>query len=298
MTTLILDANNLLYRTFWVDKTKNSDSKDISVLMFLRSLKSYCDKFNPDNIYACWDKKLKYPSTNFRKSSTGGTYKGNRDSSIAKEAHKNDKIIKELLDALGVKSMYPNVMEADDVIAYLCHNLPGKKFIITVDKDLFQLIDSETYVYSPIQKITVTPDNFTTYNKGVQLEYFLDYKALIGDKSDNIKGLDKVGHKRAINLINKFKSDKAFNILNEQQYETYKSNKEIMDLSLGYKFYDDEEVIYKEQFDTPGSSPDMTYFFKLCAEYGINSILKQKDKWETTFNCNNCLNNLISKLNT
>ena len=134
MTTLILDANNLLYRTFWFQKRNIDSDEDLSTIMFLRAVKSYCDKFNPDQVYAAWDKKLSYPSTNFRKSSSSGAYKSNRDGEIAKEAHKNDQLIKSLLDSLGIKSIYPNVMEADDVIAYLCHKLPGKKFIVTVDK--------------------------------------------------------------------------------------------------------------------------------------------------------------------
>ena len=203
MVTLILDANNLLYRTYWVNKN-NITGPDLTAVMFLKAVKSYCDKFNPTQVYAVWDKKIKYPSTNFRKKSSKGNYKSNRDGEIAKEAHRNDNVIKTLLNSLGIKSMYPNVMEADDVIAYLTHKLPGKKFIITVDKDLYQLIDDNTYVFNPIQKVTITPHNFNIYTKGVQIKDFVDYKALVGDNSDNIKGLNKVGHKRALNLIEKF----------------------------------------------------------------------------------------------
>tara|TARA_B100000214_G_C23956174_1_gene622937 strand:- start:360 stop:1253 length:894 start_codon:yes stop_codon:yes gene_type:complete len=296
MTTLILDANNLLYRTFWFSKN-NIEGEDLSTLMFLRAVKSYVDKFKPDKIYAAWDKKLSYPSTNFRKNTSNGAYKSNRDSEVAKEAHRNDELIKNLLNCLGIKSMYPNVMEADDVIAYLCHKLPGKKFVVTVDKDLYQLINDSTFVFNPIQKVTVTPDNFMTYTKGVDLDNFLDYKALVGDNSDNIKGLYKVGHKRALNLIEKFKDQSIEEVLNEQQYEIYKKNIQIMDLSLGYRHYPEEEPIYSSQMGEGMPEKDLDTFFDHCVKNKYGSIMKNKDKWINTFKLKDSLQEAIAKLN-
>jgi len=296
MNTLILDANNLLYRTFWFSKN-NIEGEDLSTLMFLRAVKSYVDKFRPTQVYAAWDKKLTYPSTNFRKNTSNGTYKSNRDSEVAKEAHRNDELIKDLLNCLGIKSIYPNVMEADDVIAYLCHKLPGKKFVVTVDKDLYQLINETTYVFNPIQKVTVTPDNFMTYTKGVEIKHFLDYKALIGDNSDNIKGLYKVGHKRALNLIEKFNHDEPSKVLNEQQYEIYTKNIQIMDLKLGYKYYPEEEPIYSKQMKEGMPEKDLTTFFEHCKTYKYGSILKNRDKWINTFKLNDSLQEVVAKLN-
>jgi len=297
MTTLILDANNLLYRTFWFQKRNIDSDEDLSTIMFLRAVKSYCDKFNPDQVYAAWDKKLSYPSTNFRKNASSGAYKSNRDGEIAKEAHKNDQLIKSLLDSLGIKSIYPNVMEADDVIAYLCHKLPGKKFIVTVDKDLYQLINEQTFIFNPIQKVTVTPANFTIYTKGVERVDFLNYKALVGDNSDNIKGLYKVGHKRALNLIEKFKKDPIPTVLNEQQLEIYNKNIQIMDLGIGYKYYPEEEPIYNRQMKEGIPKKDLDRFFELCNINKYGSILKNKDKWIKTFKLNDTLQEALKKLN-
>ena len=65
---LIIDGNNLLYRIFWTNNFKLDEANSPGqVFLFLRSLKSYVDKFKPDQIYAAWDKKLLYPSSNFRK---------------------------------------------------------------------------------------------------------------------------------------------------------------------------------------------------------------------------------------
>ncbi len=296
MVTLVLDANNLLYRTYWVNKN-NITGPDLTAVMFLKAVKSYCDKFNPTNVYAVWDKKLKYPSTNFRKNTSKGAYKSNRDSDIAKEAHRNDGHIKDMLNSLGIKSLYPNVMEADDVIAYMSHNLPGKKFIVTVDKDLYQLIDENTFVFNPIQKVTVTPANFPTYTKGVDIKHFLDYKALVGDNSDNIKGLSKVGHKRALNLIEKFEKLSPKEVLTEEQYKIYTDNKNIMDLAVGYNYYDDEIPTYQKQLEEGMPEKDLDAFFDYCKESKYGSILKNRDKWISSFKLNDSLQEVLSKLN-
>ena len=62
MKTLILDCNNLLYRTFWISKNKglvNSKSQNIgSVLYFLNCVRSYVKTYQPDRVFAAWDKKL------------------------------------------------------------------------------------------------------------------------------------------------------------------------------------------------------------------------------------------------
>ena len=57
MKNLILDANNLLYRIFWVNKNRKDGDINMATLMFLRSVKSYVDKFKPDRIYAAWNKE-------------------------------------------------------------------------------------------------------------------------------------------------------------------------------------------------------------------------------------------------
>lgn len=299
MKTLLLDANNLLYRIFWVNKNKKDGDINMSTLMFLRSVKSYVDKFSPGQTYAVWDKRLAYPSTNFRKSLSENKYKSNRDRNVAKEAHKNDETLRELLDSLGIKSIYPNRMEADDVISWLVDKLPGKKVIITVDKDLYQLIDENTMVFNPIQKVAVTNANFEIYTKGVSKKNFLDYKAIVGDNSDNLKGLHKVGHKRALNLLDKFNSSekKWEGILNEENYQIYSHNIQMMDLSLGWKYYDDEEEAYQKQMKEGMPPCNSKSFYDRCQELDLSSIMKNKDKWTNTFFTKDVFQEVLEKVN-
>ena len=299
MKTLLLDANNLLYRIFWVNKNRKSGDINMATLMFLRSLKSYVDKFTPDEIYAAWDKKLLYPSSNFRKSLSNSEYKGNRDTSIAKEAHKNDKTLRALMDRLGIKSIYPNRMEADYVISWLTEKIPGKKIIVTVDKDLYQLINKETMVFNPIQKAAITNDNFENFTKGVRSVNFLDYKAIIGDNSDNLKGIYKVGHKRALNLIEKYNTNGKdwHKILNEDNYTIYSHNIQMMDLAVGWRYYDQEEEVYKEQMKEGMPRKSSSEFFNHCNDLGIESITNNKDKWISSFFTKEVFQEVVDKVN-
>jgi len=301
MTNLILDANNLLYRIFWVNKNKNYNNQSLATLMFMRSVKSYVDKFKPDFTYAVWDKKLCYPSTNFRKTVSDTNYKANRDGNIAKEAHKNDEELKVLMDSLGIKSLYPNRMEADDVISWLVTEYQTaitKNVIVTVDKDLYQLIDSKTMVFNPIQKAAITDANFSNYTKGVCKDDFLDYKALIGDNSDNLKGLPKVGHKRALNLIEKNKPSCDWQkTLTEDNYNIYNTNIQLMDLSIGWRYYKDEEPQYRRQTKEGLPEKDSNEFFDLCKKYQLHAILQNKDKWISTFFANDIMQQVVEKVN-
>ena len=297
MKNLILDANNLLYRIFWVNKTRKEEDINISTLMFLRSVKSYVDKFTPDQIYAAWDKKLLYPSSNFRKITSNGNYKSNRDSEIAKEAHANDKTLRELMDHLGIKSIYPHRLEADDVISWLTEVLHGKKSIITVDKDLYQLINHNTMVFNPIQKAAITTENFKNFTKGVSLQNFLDYKAIVGDTSDNLRGLPQIGHKRAIKLLEKFDQMQDWKqILTKENFTVYKHNHDMMDLQYGWRYYKEEEISYKEQLQQGIPKKDSNKFFDRCKELGINGIETNKDKWVSSFFSTDIIQEVVDKI--
>ncbi len=190
---LIIDGNNLLYRIFWTNNFKLDEANSPGqVFLFLRSLKSYVDRFQPKEIYCTWDKKLEWPSTNFRNEVITVEYKANRDDDKFKNVHEYSEKIQEIIALLGVHNMYPLRMEADDLMAWLSTHLPGKNVIITTDKDLLQTISADTRIYSPIKKKEVTLQNFEEYT-GVSKEQYLNYRAITGDKSDNIPGIPRYG---------------------------------------------------------------------------------------------------------
>ena len=301
---LIIDGNNLLYRIFWTSNYKIEESNNPGqVFLFLRSLKSYVDKFRPKNVYCTWDKKLEWPSTNFRREATTVEYKAGRDDEKFKNVFENAEKIQELLTNLGVHNIYPLRMEADDLMAWLSEELSGTSVIVTTDKDLLQTVTERTIVYSPIKKKEITLDNFEEYT-GVKKEYYISFRAVTGDKSDNIPGIPRYGIKRFLKLEHTFISlngDETMALvradeLTDDQFEIYKRNWLLMDLKKGYNYYDDEVPAYEEQLEQLRESKcNFSKFLEQAKELNLWSIVRNYTSWRKSFDNNEHLLNTINK---
>tara|TARA_R110000824_G_scaffold282062_2_gene470353 strand:+ start:1363 stop:2271 length:909 start_codon:yes stop_codon:yes gene_type:complete len=285
---LIIDGNNLLYRIFWTNNFKLDEATSPGqVFLFLRSLKSYVDKFQSKEIYCTWDKKLDWPSTNFRSEATTVEYKANRDDDKFKNVHEYSEKIQEIIALLGVHNMYPLRMEADDLMAWLSTHLPGKSVIITTDKDLLQTISADTRIYSPIKKKEVTLQNFEEYT-GVCKEQYLNYRAITGDKSDNIPGIPKYG-------LARFKKLDLTKLTDEQQI-IYERNIKLMDLSIGYNYYPDEVPVYEEQLNNcKNNKSNYNKFIQEAKRLNMWSIVRNYSSWRESFNNNENIINIIKK---
>lgn len=301
---LIIDGNNLLYRIFWTSNYKIEESNNPGqVFLFLRSLKSYVDKFQPKNIYCTWDKKLEWPSTNFRREATTVEYKAGRDDEKFKNVFENAEKIQELLSDLGVHNIYPLRMEADDLMAWLSEELDGTSVIVTTDKDLLQTVTKRTIVYSPIKKKIITLNNFEEYT-GVKKEHYISYRAVTGDKSDNIPGIPRYGIKRFLKLEHTFitiPGDETMALvradeLTDDQFEIYKRNWLLMDLKKGYSYYDDEVPAYKKQLkDLKEIKANYSKFLEQAKELNLWSIVRNYTSWRNSFDNNENLINTINK---
>ena len=285
---LIIDGNNLLYRIFWTNNFKLDEANSPGqVFLFLRSLKSYVDRFQPKEIYCTWDKKLEWPSTNFRNEVITVEYKANRDDDKFKNVHEYSEKIQEIIALLGVHNMYPLRMEADDLMAWLSTHLPGKNVIITTDKDLLQTISADTRIYSPIKKKEVTLQNFEEYT-GVCKEQYLNYRAITGDKSDNIPGIPRYG-------LARFKKLDLTKLTEEQQI-IYERNIKLMDLSTGYDHYPDEVPVYEEQLNNcKNNKSNYNKFIEEAKKLNMWSIVRNYSSWRESFNNNENILNIINK---
>ena len=301
---IIIDGNNLLYRIFWTSNFKIDESDSPGqIFLFLRALKSYVDKFQAKNVYCAWDKKLDWPSTNFRKEATGVEYKAGRDDDKFKDVFEYLENIIDLIAMLGVKNIYPKRMEADDVMAWLARTLPGQNVVVTTDKDLLQLVNNKITVYNPIKKKEVTLSNFQEYT-GVQKEYYMSYRVVTGDKSDNIQGFPRFGLKRFLKLEHKIvtmdgKEQVALiegNSITEEQFAIYKRNWGLMNLEVGYNYYDDEVPAYKQQIeDLTLHTSNFTKFIEKAKEYDLWSVVRNSTSWRESFNTNENVLNTINK---
>jgi len=299
---IIIDGNNLLYRIFWTSNFKiNESDSPGQIFLFLRALKSYVDKFQAKNIYCTWDKKLDWPSTNFRKEATSVEYKAGRDDEKFKDVFEFLEQIIDVISLLGVKNIYPKRMEADDVMAYLAHNLPGTSVVVTTDKDLLQVVSNNVTVFNPIKKKEITLNNFEEYT-GVKKQYYLSYRAVTGDKSDNINGFPRFGIKRFLKLEHKNVSNNdewallRGDSITDEQYEIYKRNWQLMDLTQGYHYYDDEVPAYKQQLeDLTLHTSNFTRFIEAAKKLDMWTVVRNETSWRKTFNNDELLLNIINK---
>jgi DNA polymerase-1 len=118
--------------------------------------------------------------------------------------------IRELVDAFNIPRLEIKGFEADDVLGTVARMAVSAGFgvkIITGDRDLLQLVDERITVNLPGGKLSDAKD----YMKddvvdlwGIRPDQVVDYKAMVGDSSDNIKGVPGIGEKTAVSLLTQY----------------------------------------------------------------------------------------------
>jgi 5'-3' exonuclease len=297
---LIVDGSNALHRAYWVAETRTPLVNEQGVwtgplFIFLKSLKAAVDQFKPDTVWVTWDKKLNYPSTNFRKQLSPENYKTNRDQEKIARVHEQYDVITKFLDALGVKQIYPWVLEADDIISYLVREKCTPATIVSVDKDLLQLVNENVQFYNPIKKKIINYNNFEQ-ETDVKIEHFVCYKALLGDKSDNLPGIVGYGVQKSKKLAEQG-YDTIIQTLSESDCKIFEHNITLMNLFGSYTKEEGEWECYEKQYEALKShKSNMKEFEKLCLEYELNSFARDIDRWKQSFSRENSLLELLSRI--
>ncbi len=139
-------------------------------------------------------------------------YKGTREK-MPDELRLQIERIREVVAALNIPILELPGYEADDVLGTIAQQAKPEKVpvhIITGDRDLLQLVDDNTVVELPPGRYQKQP---TIYNEaavieklGVRPDQVVDYKALVGDQSDNIPGVSGVGPKTAVKLLAQYET--------------------------------------------------------------------------------------------
>lgn len=291
---LIIDGTNLEYRIFYIareSKTINDIGEQTScIFKFLQTFSNLIEKFNPTEIYSAWDKKLTHPSTNFRKDILIDQYKAGRPkpADIQEMFDQEIKLI-EILESLGVKNIYPNVLEADDVCAWLATTLPGNNVVVSVDQDLLQLINPTTSVYN--MKEIITHENFEQ-KKEMKIEHYKRFKAIKGDPADNIPGLVGYGEVKSRKLAANWDQCK----MSDEHIQIVERNLKLIDLHYGYNYQPGEKQKYEEQLNyTKNIKGDINKFMSLCKKYNFDAHINDVIKWKRILNRNNIID-IINRL--
>lgn len=202
-TLSIIDTFGYFFRNFYaLPKLTSKDGFPTGVLLgFVNLINQLYDDKSTHIIFA-----LEGQGEKWRKSFYPA-YKANR-----KEADKD--LIAQIevairwIAQMNLSHIAIDGFEADDAIATLSRLAKDAHLavrIVSVDKDLYQLIDSNTHIFDPTKKREICEaECFEKF--GVYPRQFVDYQSLVGDSSDNIAGVSGIGAKGAQNLIAEFDS--------------------------------------------------------------------------------------------
>ena len=205
---MILDGNSIVNRAFYGVRMLNAPdgTPTNAIFGFLNILQRMLDEQKPDALCVAFDRK----EPTFRHKAYDG-YKAQRKP-MPEELAVQMPLLKETLDAMGIRRYELAGYEADDILgtaARICRERGWDCAVVTGDKDSLQLIDERTTVCNvksrmgQTETIDYTPEVFEA-EYGFAPPQMVDLKALMGDSSDNIPGVPGIGEKTAMELIRKY----------------------------------------------------------------------------------------------
>jgi DNA polymerase-1 len=223
---MVIDAMNTLIRSFSLLKAMNPDGYHIGGLVgFLRSLGFLVRTFEPSRVIIVWDgrggsanRQNINPNYKAQRANTRITHWGLYDT----KAEETEALIGQLnrlrdyLECLPVQQIMMEKLEADDIMAYIAKQASSsnvkKCTIVSSDKDFLQLVDDTIEVYAPIKKTVYTPANIKEGLQGIIPENYNIVKALLGDNSDNLKGVKGLGIKTVVSQFPKLVDNPAMDL--------------------------------------------------------------------------------------
>ncbi|WP_117280714.1 DNA polymerase I [Streptococcus intermedius] len=206
---LLIDGSSVAYRAFFalynqIDRFKSPSGLHTNAIYgFHLMLNHLLERVQPTHILVAFDAG----KTTFR-TEMYADYKGGR-AKTPEEFREQLPFIREMLQHLGIHYYDLAQYEADDIIGTLDKMaektaVPYDVTIVSGDKDLIQLTDDNTVVEISKKGVAEFEEFTPAYlmeKMGISPVQFIDLKALMGDKSDNIPGVTKIGEKTGLKLL-------------------------------------------------------------------------------------------------
>lgn len=211
---LLIDGSSVAFRAFFalyqqIDRFKSPTGLHTNAIYgFHLMLDHMMKRIEPTHILVAFDAG----KTTFR-TEMFADYKAGR-AKTPDEFREQFPFIRQMLDAMGIKHYELSQYEADDIIGTLDKmaertDIPFDVTIVSGDKDLIQLTDENTVVEISKKGVAEFEEFTPSYlmeKMGITPTQFIDLKALMGDKSDNIPGVTKIGEKTGLKLLTEFGS--------------------------------------------------------------------------------------------
>ena len=218
----LLDGHALAYRTYFAltrgstgGFTTHGGEPTAGVFGFTSVLLRILEQDHPDYLAVAFDTGKTFRDEIYP------AYKGTREK-MPDDLRSQIERIRQMVDSFNIPRLEVEGYEADDVLGSVARQVAAKGIgvkIITGDRDLLQLVGDRILVSLPGKSLGDSKDyraaDVVDY-LGVRPDQVVDYKALLGDKSDNIPGVQGVGEKTATTLLQSYDTlDGVYEHLNE-----------------------------------------------------------------------------------
>ena len=310
---LVIDGLNTFIRVFSAVPALNDDGMHIGgVTGFLRSIAAVIRKHKPTRCVIVFDGK----GGSVRRKRMYPNYKANRANKTAFNRYKEFASLEDeqqsmkrqygrmiqYLQCLPITTLAIDNIEADDAIAYIANEIftkqENKVTIVSTDRDFLQLVNDRISVWSPIKKKMYTP-NIMREEFGIDAKNYLLYRALTGDKSDNIPGVNGVGLKTMIKRLPIITENKQLSVEEfveyaanvEKKYKVHEIIESNIDvIKLNYKLMQLKDVdiagttklLILEKIREEINSMDVLNFKKMFMADKMYTDIKNLDSWMTS----------------
>jgi len=218
---LIIDGLNAFLRSFTMINHVNPDGHHIGGLTgFLKSIGYAIRMADPTKVVIVFDgvggssaRRNLFPDYKANRNANRMTNYSIFQSKDEEQESINNQMSRliQYLKCLPVTVISIDGLEADDIIGYLAtrfetYDETQKVTIMSADQDFLQLVSDKTSLYSPTKKKVYTPKEVSD-EFGVSCNNFINYKILLGDKSDNVPGITGMGPIKLVKLFSELTSN-------------------------------------------------------------------------------------------
>ena len=283
-TVMLIDGSSLIFRAFFAlpNLSNNDGVMTNGVYGFLTMYRNAFDKYKPDYVLVAFDRSSK----TFRNDEYKD-YKANRDKTPNELSYQFG-ILKDVLDSMGVKYTDLDGFEADDIVgtyARMAKEAGDRAVLITGDRDYLQLVDDDILVYLTKKGVSDTVEYTVDKIKeeyGITPKQLIDVKGLMGDKSDNIPGVDGIGEKRALDFIRKYGSienlyDNLDDISGKKTKENLENNEAVAYMSKKIGTIVTHAPVEFEYDDLALGEPDIAGLREKFSKLNFNKFLEELD---------------------
>lgn len=281
-TLLMIDGNSMANRAFYgVPHLTNAKGVPTNAVYgFLNTLQAAIERFKPDALFVAFDISKKV----FRHERYAD-YKGTR-TGMPEDLLTQMPLIKEALSYMNIETFGLEGYEADDIIGTMSAHqtaLGGESIILSGDRDLFQLVGEHVTVCFPQskgQEMEIVTPEYLAEHYALTPELVIEMKGLMGDKSDNIPGINGVGEKTAKKLLADYGTVENLyahleDLKGKKLYDKLLAGKEDALLSKELATIKRDVPIDFEKLDFSFDAPDVARLTTFYKELGLTKLLRK-----------------------